>query len=233
MVGISYKALLMTGFLISASVTAQTQNPPSVSTVIVVLSDTLDTKSAYIGQEVVLWTSADLRVRNEVIIPKGSKIIAQVAGAVTKGKDEPKSSLAIEIQKAVIGKGQEIRLQAIIVALAAPQNSLDSDPTYVLMHSNEPKMSGSAQSTASSGTLSASSKASSSAAVATAQMKGMDEPLLLNENSQGAIGYEDVAVAWHLSIPPPLTIFSTKAKNLKLLAGTQMLLRMAEPRLPK
>lgn len=220
--------------VVSFSVLAQSQEPPAVSTLIVVLPEALDTKTATVGQETSLTTTEDLKVRNEVVIPKGSKIIAQVAGSVTKGKNEPKSVLALRIEKAVIGRGQEIPLQAIIAAIAAPPAVLDQDPTYAMMHSNEPKMSGSAQGTASSGTLSASSKVSSTAPVATAQLKGaMDQPLLLRPDSQGAIGYEDVSVAWHLSMPPPLTIFSTKAKNLKLLAGTQMLLRLAEPRLPK
>jgi hypothetical protein len=87
--------------------------------------------------------------------------------------------------------------------------------------------------TANSGDLAASSKASSNAAVATAELKGRMETMLLTEDSLGAVGYEGVSISWHLSIPPPLTVFSTKAKNIKLEAGTQMLLRMASPRLPK
>src|SRR2546426_6599318 len=62
-----------------------------------------------------------------------------------------------------------------------------------MMHSNEPKMVGSrASTTASSGELSASSKASSNAAVATANLKGSMDALRLDENSQGALGYEGV-----------------------------------------
>jgi hypothetical protein len=194
----------------------------------------VDTKTAAIGDEVVLTTLNDVVSDNSVVIPKGSRLVGRVAGVVMKGKDEPKSVLAIRIEKAVIAGGHEIPLQAIIAAIAAPPGALTSDPTYAMMHSNEPKMIGSAQGASSSGTLTPSSKASSSAAVATAAIKGrMDEPFLLNENSQGAFGYDDVSIAWHLSIPPPLTVFATKAKTLKLEAGTQMLIRMAEPRLPK
>jgi hypothetical protein len=103
-----------------------------------------------------------------------------------------------------------------------------------MMHSNEPKMVGSGpRGTAGTGGLPASSKANSTAAVATAELKGSMETVLLTEDSLGAVGYEGISIAWHLSIPPPLTVFSTKAKNVKLEAGTQMLLRMATPRLPK
>src|SRR5207237_9389443 len=99
------------------------------------------------------------------------------------------------------------------------------------MQSNEPKMirsrAGSAPGT---GNRSASSKASSTAAVATAQVKGgMDSSPQLSEDSQGAIGYEGMSISWSLEVPPPMTIFMSKAKSIKLKAGTQVLLRMAEP----
>ena len=71
------------------------------------------------------------------------------------------------------------------------------------------------------------------AAVATAELKGRMETMLLTEDSLGAVGYEGLSISWHLSIPPPLTVFSTRAKNMKLETGTQMLLRMASPRLPR
>lgn len=229
-----WPVLLLAFLLCSTLLTAQTTKEPAVSKVFVVLQKSVDTKTAAIGDELTLTTLNDVVSDNSVVIPKGSRILARIAGAVAKGKDEPKSVLAVRIDKAVTLAGNEIPLQAIIAAIAAPPSSLTSDPTYAMMHSNEPKMTGSAQGVANSGTLSASSKASSTAAIATAAIKGrMDEPFLLNENSQGAAGYEDVSIAWHLTMPPPLTVFATKAKTLKLEAGTQMLLRMAEPRLPK
>jgi hypothetical protein len=213
---------------------AQAAKAPAVSHVFARLQNSLETRSSALGDEVSLITLNDVISDNQVVIPKGSKIIGQVAGIAMKGKDEPKSVIAIRLDKAVSTTGREIPLQAIIAAIAAPQPDLPSDPTYAMLHSNEPKMVSSAQSTASSGNLSASSKANSNAAVATAEIKGrMNEPLLLNEDSQGAVGFEDVSVAWQLSIPPPLTIFSTKAKNLKLPTDTQMLVRMAAPRLAR
>ncbi len=102
------------------------------------------------------------------------------------------------------------------------------------MHSNEPKMVGAnTAGTASTGSLPPSSRAASNAAVATAELKGVrDDSLLLNENSQGAIGYDGLTITWQFTLPPPVTVFSTKSNNLKLTAGTQMLLRMVPPRLP-
>jgi len=130
------------------------------------------------------------------------------------------------IDKAVNKDGREISLQAIIAAIAAPRkDSLATDPTYGMMHSNEPTMT--------SAHVDVTSKASSTAAVATADLKGMDQPSLLDEESQGAIGYEGLSISWHLVVPPPITVFASKGKNVKLEAGTQMLLRMAPPTLPR
>ena len=220
--------------LSSISVCGQLDNAPPVSKVFATLSNSVELRTAVVGDELALITLADLIVDKQVAIPKGSRLVGRVAGVVPKGKNEPKSVLAIRIEKAIIAPGREIELQAIIAAIAAPPDPLDSDPTYAMLHSNEPKMISSSRTTSSTGGLPASSKANSNAAVATAEIKGrMDEPLLLTEESQGVSGYEGITMAWHLSMPPPLTVFVTKAKNLKLEAGTQMLLRMAQPRIAK
>ena len=233
---IKYRArwgFLVLLFLFPTSLMAQSDNSPPVSKVFALLNKTVESKSASIGDELILQTISDVVVDGQMVIPKSSKFLCHVAGVVSKGKGEPQSLLTIVIDKAV-GGGRDIPVQAIIVAIAAPVNPLSSDPTYEMMHSNEPKMVGSGvRATTNTGGLSASSKASSTAAVATAELKGRMETMLLTEDSLGAVGYEGVSISWHLSIPPPLTVFSTKAKNMKLEAGTQMLLRMASPRLAK
>lgn len=214
---------------------AQSGDQNQVSTVFAVLTKSVESKSATAGQELTLRTISDVVVQGRVIIPRGSKVVGYVSEVATKGKDELQSVLAIVIDKAVTTGELQIPLNAIIAAVAAPQDrSLSSDPTYGMMRSNEPKMVSRPSSTASSGELSPSSKAESTAAVATAEIKGrMDEPSSLNKDSQGAIGYEGLSLSWRLTAPPPVTVFATKAKNVKLEAGTQMLLRMAPPRLAR
>jgi hypothetical protein len=215
---------------------AQTSDSPPVSSVFAVLTNPLESETATVGQQLILRTVSDVVVDREIVIPKGSKVLGRITQVITKGKNGSQSALAIVIDRAVVKDGAEVPVQAIIAAVAAPKNgSLSSDPAYGMMHSNEPKMSGTgAGSAAGTGTLSASSKASSTAAVATADLKGrMDEPFLLDENSQGAVGYESLSLSWGLASPPPFTVFASKSKNLKLKTGTQMLLRMAPPRLAK
>jgi hypothetical protein len=222
--------------LFPISLIAQTPSQPRVSTVLAMLTKSLESKSASVGQELTMRTISEVVVNGELVIPRGSKLMGHVSEVATKGKDQPQTVLVIIIDKAVRANEAEIPLQAIIAAVAAPQNnSLSSDPTYGMMRSNEPKMVGvRPSSTSSAGELSPGSKAGSTAAVATADLKGrMDEPWLLNENSQGALGYEGLSLSWRLAAPPPATVFSSKGKNVKLEAGTQMLVRMATPRLPR
>jgi len=214
------------------TLSAQSNDQPPVTRVFATLTAAIDSKIAVKGDEITLQTLNDITVGTVVIIPKGTKIMGYLANVINKDKQEPKTFLAIAIDRAILKNG-DIHLQGIIAAIAAPQTPLPDDPTYAMMHSNEPKMVGSRTSSASSsGTLQPSSKANSNAAVATAEFKGASESgLLLREDSQGAIGYENVEISWNLSIPPPLTIIATKAKSLKLLANTQVLLRMVPPQI--
>ncbi len=222
--------------LVSIPVTAQTSALPQVSTVFAVLTKSVESKSATVGQELTLRTISDVVVDGRVVIPRNSKLLGHVTEVVTRGKNEPQSVLALVVDKAIRPDGSDVPVQAIIAAVAAPQDkSLSADATYGMMHSNEQKMSGSTPGTAaSSGSLSASSKTSSTAAIATAELKGrMDETSVLKEDSQGVIGYEDLSLSWHLMAPPPVTVISGKVKNVKLESGTQMLLRMSPPRPPR
>jgi hypothetical protein len=229
-----YSAFLLV-FVLSSSLIVQTaKSSPPVSKVFAVLTKSLDSKIAKADDEVNLRTLNDVMVDGVLVIPSGSRVIAHVSEIKDKAKNAPQFELAIVIDRAITKDEMKIPLQAIIAAIAAPQDdSLSSDATYGMMHSNEPKMIGGRPSaTSSSGELPVSSKSSSNAAVATANLKGPMDALRLDENSQGALGYEGVSLSWRLDAPPPVTIIGSK-KNVKLLAGTQMLLRMAPPRLPK
>jgi hypothetical protein len=214
----------------------QTTEQVRVSSVFAVLTKSLDSKTASVGQELTFTTISDVVVHREVIIPRGSSIVAHVTQVATKGKENAQSALAVVVDKSITADKHELPVQAIIAAIAAPRDSsLSADPTYGMMRSNEPKMVGARPSgAANSGELSPSSKATSTAAVATAELKGVaDQPIVLDETSQGATGYDGLSISWSLASPPPVTIFTSRNKNLKLLAGSQVLMRMVPPRAAK
>jgi hypothetical protein len=61
----------------------------------------------------------------------------------------------------------------------------------------------------------------------------MRKGLLLNAESQGAIGFSGLSLSWRLTAPPAVTVFSSNRKEIKLDAGTQVLLRIARPELAR
>ena len=227
--------LLVFCLVVSSLLRAQTVNPPPVSTAFAVLVKSVESRSAIPGQEFTLRTIGDVLVEGKVVIPKGSRVVGHVTEVVTKGKGSQQSILGVVIDKAITESGMEIPLQAIIAAVGPRQDdSLSTDPTYGMMHSNEPKMIGSGPRGASSVELPSSSKVTATAPVATARMKGgMDDSLVLNTDSQGVVGFTDLSLSWRFNAPPPVTVFSSSGKNVKLEAGTQTLLRMATPRVSR
>ena len=227
LVSIAYFLIVLA--LIAPEATVLANEQAAVSTVFAVVLKRLDTKNASLNQELTLRTITDVILDGVVVIPTGSKVVGHVVEFATKGKESQQSILAIVIDKAMLENGREIPLQAIIAAVAAPEDgALPSDPTYGMMHSNEPKMVATGPR---AGDLSASSKADSTAAVSTARINGeMRKGLLLNADSNGTIGFSGLSLSWRLDSPPPVSVFSSSSKEIKLEAGTQVLLRMAPPR---
>ena len=221
--------------LLTSHQSASASNQPAVSTIFAIVEKRIETKSASLNQEVTLRTISDVIVDGTVVIPSGSRVVGHLVEVATKGKGSEQSILSIVIDKAILESGKEITLQGIIAAVAArPDSSLSSDPTYGMMHSNEPKMVGTGPSAAAArpGELSPSGKIESTATLGAARINGeMRKGLLLNAESQGAIGFSELTLSWRLTAPPPVTVFSSNRKEIKLDAGTQVLLRIARPEL--
>jgi len=150
--------------LITSHQSASAVNQTAVSTVFAVMVKRIETKSGSLDQEVTLRTISDVVVDGIVVIPSGSRVVGHLVEIATKGKESEQTLIAVVIDKAVLDNGKEIALQGIIAAVAAPpDSSLTSDPTYGMMHSNEPKMVGTGPGPSRSGELSPSSKVESTA----------------------------------------------------------------------
>jgi hypothetical protein len=192
----------------TCSVGAQSTHDFQIAKVFATLETTVDTLTTARDDGFILVTMNNVGLGGKIVIPKGSKIVGHVAGVTNRGRDASKSVLGLSIDKAVTEDGA-IPLQAIIVAIAAPRKS-DTDAT-VATGINGPNRS---------------KRAAPPRPLADAN----DVTLLLADNDQGAFGFEDVTISWHLSIPPPLTILATRSKRLRIEAGTQVLLRMMPPK---
>jgi len=192
----------------TCSVGAQSTSDFQIAKVFATLETSVDTLTSARADGFTLVTLNNVSDGGKIIIPKGSKIVGHVAGVTNKGRDAAKSVLGLSIDKAVTENG-EIPLQAIIVALAAPKKS-DTDTT-IETGTNGPSRS----------------KPGPPPRPLT---DANDVTLLLADSDQGAFGFEDVTISWHLSIPPPLTILATRGKRLRIEAGSQVLLRMMPPK---
>jgi hypothetical protein len=229
------RAFLLSILCLPSALAAQERSAaPPVSTVFAVLTKSVASKDTTVEQVFILRTLTDISVDGAVVIPKGSDLRARVTEAHAKDKEHAQAGLSLVVDWAATRSGAEIPVQAIIAAVAAPppQGSLTDDPTYGMMHSVEPTMVGSSVTgTTSTGSAPANSRVGSTAAIATADVKGgTDLHLLLRESSQGAYGYDGLSLTWQLASPPPVTVFNAKGKSVDLKAGTQMLLRMTPPR---
>ena len=181
------------------------------------LNKTLDFKTAKAGDKIALHLTRDLVVNGKAVMPRGTAFSATVVDA----KDG--NTVSIVLDKATLQPGQEIALAGIIAALANPPGDLSDDPFYSMNRSTEvSQRTGNADA----------SVASSGAAVQTAMLKHKADPKSnLQEDSTGTIGIDGLKLDWVLNKPPATTVLTAKKKNFKLPGGTEVLLRMAPPRM--
>lgn len=106
----------------SASRKGASANLASGSTMQAELTRPLDARKNKVGDQVMARTTQDVRSGEQVVIPKGSKLIGHVTQAQARAKDQSESSLGIVFDRAVLPKGgQEVPVHAVIQALASGQ----------------------------------------------------------------------------------------------------------------
>jgi hypothetical protein len=120
----------------SASPNASAQpatNPaiPNGPAVTAELNGSVDSKKAKVGDKVEAHTTEALKNGNDVLVPKGTKLLGHITQATARSKGDNDSSLAIQFDKAVPKKEAEIPLSVMILAVAPPaqQNSGSSSPS--------------------------------------------------------------------------------------------------------
>ena len=182
------------------------------------LDKTLDFKIAKAGDKVALHLTRDLVVNGKTLLPGGTAVSATVVDV----KDG--NAVSIVLDKATVKPEQEVQLMGIIAAVATPPGDLSGDPFYGMNHSNEP--------TQRTGNAPIASSANSGAAVQTANLKRENGPKSnLQEDSSGVIGIDGLKLNWVLDKAPATTVMTAKKKNFKLPGGTEVLLRMAPPKM--
>jgi hypothetical protein len=182
------------------------------------LDQTLDFKTAKAGDKIALHLARDLVMDGKTLMPRGTALSATVADV------EDGNAVSIVLDKATPKPGQEIPLMGIIAAVAAPSGDLSDDPFYGMNHSQE--------ATQRTANVAVTSQASSGAAVQTAiQRRDAGPKSNLAEDSSGAIGIDGLKLNWVLNKARATTVLTAKKKNFKLQRGTEVLLRMAPPKI--
>jgi hypothetical protein len=182
------------------------------------LDKTVDFKTAKAGDKISLHLTRDLVLNGKTLIRRGTALSATVVDAKNG------NTISIVLDKATPKTGQDVSLIGIIAAVATPAGDLSGDPYFSMNHSTEP--------TQRTGNADTTSLASSSAAVQTAILKGEADPKSnLREDSSGAIGIDGLKLNWVLDQAPATTVLTSKKKNFKLQRGTEVLLRMAPPKI--
>ncbi len=204
--------------LLALAVVSFAADPPPVTLAYVELRHALDLSKAEVGQQLELQLAKPVELQHHAAALSGTIMHAHIS-AVDKNSKHPRVSFVLDdLQLA----DKKVPVTGIIAAIAPRAGAdLAGDAHYGMMASNEP--------TSRDPNRSVSTEADAAVSTATKLNKEGDHGFSLTADSSGAIGI-DAKLDWQLAAPPPATVIEAKGKHLTLLSRTQMLIRMAPPR---
>jgi hypothetical protein len=198
------------------------------------LAKSVDAKKAKVGDEVAAKTIDDfLSDKNDVLAPKGSKVLGHVAEA-SPHQGESASTLGIAFDKIVLKNGTEVPLKASIQALGAPESNAASVNDNMGAPANSGGMSpisspgrGSYGGTTPNpgGTMPGTASNPAPAAQDAGQSSGQSAAVngRLTPNAQGVVGMSGLSLSTGAAQD---SLLSSPKHNVKLDTGTQMILRV-------
>ncbi len=189
--------------------------------VLVRLTTPLDAKSVKIGDTVTVVVMQPLQQDGRVVLPKGSRLQARVTYAAAQENKKSDSSLGLLFERAETPAGT-VTIDGILQAIAAPveKNSGDSDdPFSTMSHSMQPNM------------RAGSGGGGTGAAIIDRKQPTPDQGATQSDGdlttaSQGVVGFEDVYLNLELSNKTQSSVMTATKRNLKLPAGTRMVVQM-------
>ena len=201
------------------------------------LNSSIDSKKAKAGDPVVAHiTEAVKSADGRTVLPNGTKLLGHVTKASARSNGQGEAMLALQFEKAVLKDKQEMPLNVVIQAVAAPSqaaSTFSSDtertttPNSAGMPSSNPSMSGSRgarQEGASPAPQQYPSGSASGASTSDANSAGP-----LPANSRGVYGLQDVRM--NPNATGEGTVLTSTGKNVHLDGGTRLLLAV-QPQSP-
>jgi hypothetical protein len=212
----------------AAQAEAGTATLPSGTAVNAELNSSVDSKKAKVGDKVEAHTTEEIKYADKTIVPKGAKLEGHVTEATARSKGDSGSTLAIQFDKAIPKKGEEISLNVAILAIAAPQNDFSggaAGPSAPMSGGGAPTASGSPMGTSHVPTA---TPATPNYPGTTDGTMGSNGAAQLSAKSRGVYGLKDLKLMAGSSNASQATTITSSGKNVHLDGGTRLLLVVPE-----
>lgn len=112
---------------------------PTGTKIQVELRSSLDTAHAHVGERVQAITTADVKVRGQKLLPRGSKLLGRITAVTPAESAQSPSHLGVVFTEARTKKGQVVLLDAAITGVQrpAPPEPMMQQPTIPAMQPPE------------------------------------------------------------------------------------------------
>jgi hypothetical protein len=203
---------------------------PSGTAVNAELISSVDSKKAKAGDKVEAHTTDEIKYAGKIIVPKGAKLEGHVTEATARSKGDSGSTLAIQFDKAIAKKGEEIALNIAILAIAAPLRDFSGGPPGT---DNDPRSRGNSPATGASPmgtshTPTATPGTPGDLGGAADATMGSNGGAQLSAKSRGVYGLSDLKLMAASSSAGQTTVITSSGKNVHLDGGTRLLLVVPE-----
>ena len=194
------------------------------------LNSSIDSKKAKPGEQITAHTTEAVKSSDgRIILPNGTKLIGHVTQASARGNGQQQAMLALQFDKAVLKDKQEMPLNVVIQAIAAPAQQASSSAyggsggggagAPGTSPSNNPSMSGS-RGGRPEGTPAGEPYPSANSNGAPGGEPNSAGPL--PSNMRGVYGLDGVKISANANGEG--TVLTSSAKNVHLDGGTRLLL---------
>jgi hypothetical protein len=187
------------------------------------LTKSLDARKLKAGDPVEAKVAADLRIGDGTVVPHGSKVLGHVTKASARAKGDSDSELGIAFDQIVLKDGKQVPLKASIQAVGPPP-SYGPEPTQMgggapIPNTGAPGPIGGAN-PAGLGPPQPNFPSNPSAGTAPPPSQGdQQNSAQITPQSTGVVGLHDLQLEQG-------SILASSGKDVKLEAGSQLLLRV-------
>jgi hypothetical protein len=203
--------------------------PPSGTLLPVELSKALDAKKSKANDRIEARTATDLLAHGQIVVPRNTKIIGHVTEAKAHSKTSPDSTLGISFDRVLLKGGREVPLQVAVQAIARPLQVGSGPEANVPRPDRQAGLSAPGQhgpmgDASTSGVPSSYPGDLTPDPIARNGSTGSENSTIipLSPTSKGVVGMKGLS----LDTSGPAAILSSNSGNVRLEAGTQLILRV-------